>query len=245
MDVSIIIESLPIYLEGLKNTLILVFASLAIGLICAIPLAVLRTSKSMFIQLPIRAFVYFFRGTPLLVQMFIIYYGVGQFDSLKDSVFWPLLREAYFCALLAFAMNTCAYTIEIIRGAIVATPHGEIEAAMAVGMSKWTMFRRIILPSAFRRALPAYGNEIIFMLHGTALASVITIVDITGAARIVNSRFYSPYEAFITAAILYMAITFVLIFFIKKLEKRWHAHLQPQSVEEQPVIEAPAIEVPE
>lgn len=238
MDISIIIENLPIYLEGLKNTLILVSASLVIGLICAIPLAVLRTSKNMLIQAPIRAFVYFFRGTPLLVQMFIIYYGFGQFEIFKQSIFWPLFKEAYFCALFAFALNTCAYTIEIIRGAIVATPHGEIEAAMAAGMSRWTMFRRIILPSAFRRALPAYSNEIIFMLHGSSLASVITIVDITGAARIVNSRYYSPYEAFITAALFYMCITFVLVFLIKKLEKRWHAHLQPQS-DEPPVIEAP------
>jgi arginine/ornithine transport system permease protein len=120
----------------------------------------------------------------------------------------------------------------------VATPHGEVEAAKAVGMSKLLMIRRIILPSAFRRALPAYSNEIIFMLHGSALASVITIVDITGAARIINSRFYSPYEAFITAALFYMAITFTIVFFIRLLEKKWHAHLQPadQSVI---TIEAP------
>ncbi len=238
MDFSIIIENLPTYFEGLKNTLILVSLSLIIGLILAIPLAVLRTSKSMLVQAPIRAFVYVFRGTPLLVQMFIIYYGFGQFDIFKESIFWPLFKEAYFCALFAFTLNTCAYTIEIIRGAIVATPHGEIEAAMAAGMSRATMFRRIILPSAFRRALPAYSNEIIFMLHGSSLASVITIIDITGAARIINSRYYSPYEAFLTAAVFYLCITFILIFFLKKLEKKWHAHLAPQATEP-PVIEAP------
>jgi len=227
MDFSIIFGNLDIYLEGLKNTLILVSISLFIGLILAVPLAaVLQTSKNILISGPIRAFIYFFRGTPLLVQMFLIYYGLGQFEPLKTSFLWIFFKEAYFCALFAFTLNTCAYTTEIIRGAIENTPHGEIEAAKAAGMSTFLRFRRIILPSAFRRALPSYSNEIIFMLHSSSLASVITIVDITGAARIVNSRFYSPYEAFLTAAIFYMAITFLIIWLIKKLEFKWSAHLR-------------------
>lgn len=239
MDFSIIAGNIDIYLQGLKNTLILVSISLVFGLVFAIPLAVLRTSANLYIQAPIRAFVYFFRGTPLLVQMFLVYYGLGQFDFMKESFLWPLFKEAYFCALFTFSLNTCAYTTEIFRGAIVATPHGEIEAARAAGMSTFLMLRRIVLPSAFRRALPAYSNEIIFMLHGSALASVITIIDITGAARIVNSRYYSPYEAFLTAAAFYMAITFTFVFLIRRLEKRWHGHLLPadQSVTK---IEAPA-----
>lgn len=228
MDFSIIFDNLGIYLEGLKNTAILVSISLAIGLLLAIPLAVLRTSKNYFIQAPIRAYIYFFRGTPLLVQMFIIYYGFGQFEAIKSSILWPLFKEAYFCALFAFTLNTCAYTTEIIRGAIEATPHGEIEAAKAAGMSRMLMLRRIVLPSAFRRALPQYSNEIIFMLHGSSLASVITIIDITGAARIINARFYSPYEAFLTAAFFYMTLTFLIVFLVKKLEGRWFAHLRPQ-----------------
>jgi arginine/ornithine transport system permease protein len=238
MDFSIITGNIDVYLEGMKNTLILVSLSLIIGLLLAVPLAVLRVVGNNIVQFPIRAFVFFFRGTPLLVQMFLVYYGFGQFDWMKESFVWPLFKEAYFCALLTFSLNTCAYTVEILRGSIVATPEGEVEAATAAGMSKFLMLRRIILPSAFRRALPAYSNEIIFMLHGSALASVITIVDITGAARIINSRYYSPYEAFITAALFYMAITFTLIFFIRMLEKKWQAHLQP---EEQSVvkIEAP------
>jgi arginine/ornithine transport system permease protein len=217
---------MDIYLEGLKNTLILVSVSLAIGLACAIPLAVLMTSKNILVSGPIRAFVYFFRGTPLLVQMFLVYYGMGQFELIKTSFLWVFFKQAYFCALFAFTLNTCAYTTEIIRGAIENTPHGEIEAARAAGMSAFLRFRRIILPSAFRRALPTYSNEIIFMLQGTSLASVITIVDITGAARIVNSRYYSPYEAFLTAAAFYMAITFMILWLIKKLEFRWYAHLR-------------------
>ncbi len=238
MDLSIILENIPIYLGGLKNTVILVSIALVLGLLLAVPLAVLRNSGNLLVQAPIRAFVYFFRGTPLLVQMFLVYYGIGQFEALRESFLWPVFQQAYFCALFTFTLNTCAYTTEIIRGAIKATPHGEIEAAMAAGMSKLLMFRRIILPSAFRRALPAYSNEIIFMLHGSSLASVITIIDITGAARIINSRYYSPYEAFLTAAVLYMSLTFLIIFFIKKLEVKWFAHLQPQSTSDA-VIEAP------
>jgi len=228
MDFSIITENFGIYLEGLWNTVQLVSLSLFIGLLMAIPLAVFVTSKNIFVNGPIRAYVYFFRGTPLLVQMFLIYYGMGQFEAVRSSILWPLFREAYFCALFAFTLNTAAYTTEIIRGAIVATPHGEIEAAKSTGMSRLLMLRRIVLPSAFRRALPAYSNEIIFMLHGSSIASVITIVDITGAARIVNSRFYSPYEAFLTAAVIYLCITFLLVWSIKKLETRWFAHLRPQ-----------------
>ncbi len=226
MEFSIILENLPIYFQGLKNTLILVSISLALGLLGAIPLALLRTSKNWLVSGPIQAYVYFFRGTPLLVQMFLIYYGMGQFEPVKASFLWVFFKEAYFCALFAFTLNTCAYTTEIIRGAIENTPHGEVEAAKAAGMSSLLRFRRIILPSAFRRALPSYSNEIIFMLHGSSLASVITIIDITGAARIVNSRYYSPYEAFLTAAVFYMAITFLIVWLVKRLEIKWFAHLR-------------------
>jgi len=237
MEFAIIWENRDIYLEGLQNTVFLVSIALVLGLLLAVPLAVLRMYGNRFVQLPIRGYVYFFRGTPLLVQMFLVYYGFGQFDLIKESFLWPFFREAYFCALFAFTLNTGAYTTEILRGAIKATPHGEIEAAVAAGMSRLMLIRRIVLPSAFRRALPAYSNEIIFMLHGSSLASVITIIDITGAARIINSRFYSPYEAFLTAAALYMAMTFLIVFLIKRLEVRWFAHLQPQR--NRPVIEAP------
>lgn len=227
MDFSIIFENIDIYLEGLIVTLKLVSLSLIYGFFIAIVLAILLTiNKNPLVTLPIRGFIYFFRGTPLLIQMFLIYYGAGQFEALKASFLWEFFKDAYFCALFAFALNTGAYTAEIFRGAISNTPLGEIEAAKAAGMSQWLMLRRIILPSAFRRALPAYGNEMIFMLHGTALASVITIVDITGAARIINSRYYSPYEAFLTAAVFYMAITFTMVWVLKKIEYKWMAHLR-------------------
>lgn len=226
MDFSIIFSNLDIYFEGFKNTLLLVSISLVIGLIFAVPLAILRTSRNIMVSGPVWIFVYCFRGTPLLVQMYLVYYGMGQFEPIKSSFLWVFFKEAYFCALFAFTLNTCAYTTEIIRGAIENTDHGEIDAAKAAGMSSFLRFRRIILPSAFRRALPSYGNEIIFMLQGSSLASVITIIDITGAARVVYSRFYSPYEAFLTAAVFYMSITFFIVWLLKKLERRWLRHLK-------------------
>ncbi|WP_136805611.1 ABC transporter permease [Desulfosediminicola flagellatus] len=230
MNFSLILENIDVYFGGVWITLELVSLSLIFGFFIAIALAVLLTiSNNPLVTLPIRAFVYFFRGTPLLIQMFLVYYGMGQFEAIKDTFIWDLFKEAHFCALFTFALNTGAYTTEIFRGSIVNTPLGEIEAAKAAGMSKPLMFRRIILPSALRRALPAYGNEMIFMLHGTALASVITIVDITGAARIINSRFYSPYEAFLTAAAFYMVITFTMVWGLKKLEYKWLAHLRRDS----------------
>jgi arginine/ornithine transport system permease protein len=227
MNFSIIAENIDIYLEGVLITFELVSISLIFGLIIAVALSVALTiSEKPIVTLPIRIFIYFFRGTPLLIQMFLIYYGMGQFESIKGTLVWDFFKEAHFCALFTFALNTGAYTTEIFRGAIVNTPRGEIEAAKASGMSQALMYRRIIMPSAFRRALPAYGNEMIFMLHGTALASVITIVDITGAARIINSRFYSPYEAFLTAAFFYMIMTFTMVWFLKKAEFKWLAHLR-------------------
>ena len=227
MNFSIILENYHIYYEGILVTLKLVSLSLIYGLFIAVPLGILLViSKNPVITLPIRGFIYFFRGTPLLIQMFLIYYGSGQFELLKNSFLWEYFKDAYFCALFAFTLNTGAYTAEIFRGAIANTPLGEIEAAKAAGMSQLLMLRRIILPSAFRRALPAYGNEMIFMLHGTALASVITIVDITGAARIINSRYYSPFEAFLTAAACYMCITFTMVWVLKKVEYKWMAHLR-------------------
>jgi arginine/ornithine transport system permease protein len=228
VDFTIIAQNIDLYLWGLAVTVKLVTTSLFLGLMMAIPLAVMASSRNWLVRGPVFCFSYFFRGTPLLVQMFLIYYGLGQFQTVQDSALWPVLREAYWCALIAFTLNTAAYTTEILRGAILATPHGEIEAAKACGMSHLLLIRRIVLPSAFRRALPAYGNEVIFMLHGSSLASIITLVDITGAARIIYSRYYSPYEAFLTAALLYMALTFMVTFLFRRLEWRWFAHLRPR-----------------
>ncbi|WP_061038850.1 ABC transporter permease [Vibrio coralliirubri] len=225
MDFSLIIESLPIYLGGLWTTAWMVCVALVIGLFVAIPLAIARNSPNMLINTPAWSFIYFFRGTPLLVQLYLIYYGMDQFFPVKDT----LWENAWFCALVAFILNTSAYTAEIIRGAINGLPKGEVEAAKAYGMSTPKTYRRIILPSALRRALPAYSNEVIFMLHGSAVAGIVTIMDLTGAARLVNSRYYAPFESFLTAGLFYMALTFIIIAIFKFAEKRFLAYLRPLS----------------
>ncbi|WCE28584.1 ABC transporter permease [Vibrio sp. SCSIO 43137] len=225
MDFSIIVESFPIYLDGLWTTVWLVALALIIGLVIAIPLAIARNAENYFVFLPAWAYIYFFRGTPLLVQLYLIYYGMDQFIAVKGT----LWENAWFCALVAFILNTSAYTAEIIRGAINGLPKGEVEAAKAYGMSYWKTYRRIILPSALRRALPAYSNEAIFMLHGSAVAGIVTIIDLTGAARLVNSRYYAPFESYITAGLFYMCLTFMMLWCFKKAEKKFLAYLRPLS----------------
>ncbi|MDX1512430.1 MAG: ABC transporter permease [Gammaproteobacteria bacterium] len=232
MDFQVIIDNLPLYISGLWVTLQLVAMSLVLGLLLSVPLALAARSSNILISFPPKAYIYFFRGTPLLVQMYIIYYGMAQFEAVRESFIWVVFQEAYWCALIAFSLNTAAYTAEILRGAMEQTPFGEVEAAKACGMSKPTMYRRIILPGAFRRALPAYGNEVIFMLHGSALAGVITIVDLFGAARIVNSRHFVPFESYITAGFFYLVVTFMIVWLFKIWEKHWHAHLRPRESEE-------------
>lgn len=215
------------YWGGLVTTVQLVFLSLVLGLVLAVPLAIMRTSKNPLINAPVWFYTYIFRGTPLLIQLYIIYYGLAQIEGIQQTFWWDIFREAFYPALLAFTLNTAAYTTEIIRGAIVATPSGEIEAAKAYGMSWALRMRRIILPSAARRAVQAYSNEVIFMLHASAIASVVTLVDLTGAARNIYSRFYAPFDAFIFVALIYMALTFILVFAFRKLENYLLQHQRP------------------
>jgi histidine transport system permease protein/arginine/ornithine transport system permease protein len=233
MDLSVISTSLGQYAAGTWLTLHLVFLSCAAGLAVAVPLAVLRMSKNPLVVAPVWAYTYFFRGTPMLVQLLLIYYGIAQFAWVQQqweagNPFWLLLREPYFCALLAFALNTCAYTAEIIAGSMRNVPHGEIEAARAMGMTRLTVIRRIVLPGALRRAIPAYSNEVILMLQGSSIASAVTLLDVTGAARNVYSRHFAPFEAFVFAGIIYMVLTFALVGLFRLAEKRWLAHLQPR-----------------
>jgi len=216
------------YWSGLVTTVQLVFLSLVLGLLFAVPLAVLRTSSNRLVSGSVWIYTYVFRGTPLLIQLYVIYYGVAQIPGIQETFWWLIFREPFYPALLAFTLNTCAYTTEIFRGALVATPRGEIEAARAYGMSRMLILRRILLPSAARRAVQAYSNEVIFMLHASAIASVVTIIDLTGAARDIYSRFYAPFDAFIAVALIYMCLTFILIFVFRKLEKRLLRH-QTQS----------------
>lgn len=216
-----IVESFPLYAHGALVTLELLLMALVIGLAGAVPLAVLRTLPSPWASKPVWFFTYVIRGTPMLVQLFLLYYGLAQFEAVRASALWPWLSSAWFCAVAAFSINTCAYTTEIIAGAMRALPHGEIEAARSLGMSRATLLRRILLPAALRRSLPAYGNEVIMMLHGTSLASVVTLLDLTGVARQVNSTYYLPFEAFGAAALVYVAITLLLVAAFHAAERRW------------------------
>ncbi len=226
-DFSVIWDSLPLYFDGLLVTLA------ALDLPADRPAAGGAASADAGLQQPLVNFpawlyTYVIRGTPMLVQLFLIYYGLAQFDAVRESALWPWLSNASFCACLAFAINTSAYTAEILAGSLKATPHGEIEAAKAMGMSRLKMYRRILLPSALRRALPQYSNEVIMMLQTTSLASIVTLVDITGAARTVYSQYYLPFEAFITAGLFYLCLTFILVRLFKLAERRWLAYLAPR-----------------
>lgn len=221
MNFDAVIENLPKYVDGLGITVKLLLLSLGAGLLLAVPLALVRTVSTGVASRLVWAYTYVFRGTPMLVQLFLCYYGLAQFDAVRDSALWPWLSSATFCAWLTFTLNTAAYTTEIIAGSIRALPAGEIEAAKALGMSRGLMLRRIVLPAALRRALPAYGNEAIFMLHGTSLASVVTLLDITGAAREVNAKYYLPFEAFITAGAFYFVLTLSLVGLFRWAENRW------------------------
>ncbi len=237
-DPNVISGSLPEFWRGLWMTVQLTVISLAVGFALAVPLSIARVSRNPWVSRPISAYTYFFRGTPMLVQLLLIYYGVGQSEWMQQqweagNSFWLLFRDAYFCTMLAFSLNTCAYQLEMFAGAIRNVPHGEVEAAEAMGMTRYIALRRIVLPSALRRAIPPLSNEVILMLQGSAIASAVTLVDLTGAARNVYSRHYAPFEAFIFAGLLYLAVTFVLVGLFRLAENRWLAHLQPRSASAQ------------
>ena len=178
MDFQLIIDSIPELLGGLGITLQLLFISLIAGMCFALPLAFMRLSSNPLVWVPAHAYIFFFRGSPLLVQIFLVYYGISQFEFVRESWAWPILRSAYACALIALSLHTAAYTANIIRGAIIAVPRGEVEAARACGMNRFNIFRTAILPYVSRITLPPYSNEVIGMLKGTALASTITIADV-------------------------------------------------------------------
>ena len=217
-------------LSGVAMTLWLLVASIAIGGTLAVPLAVARVSRNPLLRIPVWFYTYVFRGTPLYIQLLILYTGIYSLQIVRDQpALDAFFREGINCTLLAFALNTCAYTTEIFAGAIRATPYGEIEAGRAYGMSEFTLYRRIILPSALRRSLPFYSNEVILMLHSTTLAFTATVPDLLKVARDVNSATYSSFEAFGLAAVLYAVMVFTLVWVFRRCENRWLAFLQPQA----------------
>ena len=227
MDFEFLRETLLLLLSGVPLLLQLAFFSIAAGAVLAVLLALMRLSGNPVLDLAARSYVFVFRGTPLLVQIFLIYYGLGQFPEIRQSLAWPFLREPYWCALLALTLNTGAYSSEIIRGGILSVPFGQIEAARACGMSRSLIFRRITVPQGLRVALPAYGNEIILMTRSTALASVITLMEVTGIASKIISETFRAVEVFICAGAIYLILNFAISRGIALLERR----LSPQTRE--------------
>jgi His/Glu/Gln/Arg/opine family amino acid ABC transporter permease subunit len=229
-DFPLIWESLPSLLHGLMLTIQLTAISVPVGLCLALPLGIIRASGKGPLARAIYLYTYVFRGTPLLIQLFLIYYGLAQFSVIKSSFLWVFLREGYWCSLLAFVLNTAAYTTEIIRGAIQNVSFGEVEAARAIGMSRGLVLRRIVLPQAFRIMLPAYSNEVVLMLQATSVASLVTVMDLTGTARVIIAKSFAPYELFITIALMYLTMTYGIIWLFKIWERHLMRHLGDRPV---------------
>ena len=225
MDFELMITSFPKLLNATVITLKLLSVSLLIGLFIGLLFAILRLNKNIFINKFAYGYSYLFRGTPLLVQIFIIYFGLGNLignnEYLKSSFIWVVLKEPYWCAIIAFALNTGAYTSEILRSAFETIKPGLIEAGKSLGISNKIIFYKIQIPIAIRQSLPAYGNEIILMMKGTSLASTVTLMDLTGVAKYIISTTFKPIEVFIVAGSIYLFMTFLIHKFIKLLEKKY------------------------
>jgi arginine/ornithine transport system permease protein len=228
MNWEIVRETFPAFVSGAQMTLLLLVIATASGFVLSVPLAVCRASSNPFLRTPVFLYCYVIRGTPLLVQLFVLYYGLPQFEPLRESVLWPVLRSPWFAAWLAFTLNTTAYTTEIFAGAIRAAPHGEVEAARAMGLTRLQVFRDVFWPGAWRRALPQYGNEVVQMMHATALASTITIVEILRVARDVYHDYLRIPESFGMAAVYYLVLTVLLAGGFRLLERRYLSHLDPK-----------------
>ena len=221
MDLDLMVSSFPKLLNATLVTLKLLSLSLIFGLILGLFFAILRLNKNKFLNKFSYFYSYVFRGTPLLVQIFIIYFGLGQIEFLRSSFLWIILKEPYWCAIIAFSLNTGAYTSEILRSAFETINKGFIEAGDSLGISKKIIFYKIQIPIAIRQSLPAYGNEIILMLKGTSLASTVTLMDLTGVAKHIISTTFKPIEVFIVAGGIYLFMTFIIHNFIRYLEKKY------------------------
>ena len=221
MDLDLVLNSFPKLLSASIITLKLLSVSLVLGLCIGLFFAVLRIKNNFLLGKLAYGYSYIFRGTPLLVQIFIIYYGFGQVEFIRQSFMWVILKEPYWCAIIAFALNTGAYTSEILRSAFQTIKPGFIEAGKSLGINNKIIFYKIQVPIAIRQSLPAYGNEIILMLKGTSLASTVTLMDLTGVAKYIISTTFKPIEVFIVAGSIYLFITFIIHNLIKFLEKKY------------------------
>ena len=225
IDVLLILSHWDIFLTGIRNTVLLVLCGLCFGAVLALPMAVARWRRVWVLSPAISTLVYVFRGSPMLVQAYVIYYGLAQFEAVRESFLWPVLKEPWWCAAIAFSINSAAYQVEIYRGGLNAVPHGEVEATVAMGMTRLMALHRIILPSALRRCLPMLANEAIFLLHGSAIASMLTIIDVLGAGRRLNAQYYLAYEGFVAATLIYMCLVFLITRLLALVERRTLKHL--------------------
>ncbi len=218
--------------DGLWMTIFIVIASMILGNLLAIPVALARVSERWWLRYPAAAYILFIRGTPLIVQMFMIYYGLGQFPAVRQSFLWPLLRDALVCAVLALSLNTAGYSGEVLRGAITAVPKGLKEAGTALGMTRAKVMFLITLPLAFRQSLPTFANESVLLLKASAIVFTITIRDIMGEAVIIRSQTFRTLEPLISAALLYLVLTFLIVQGFSLLERRLNVHRRKASVTE-------------
>ena len=222
----LIFESIPKMLAGLGITMQLLFLSSFFGLCLGIILLLMRISGRSYLSFPAFMYIYFFRGTPILVQIFVIYHGLPQFEFIRESIFWPILREPFGCATLSLSLNSAAYVSEILRGGYLGVDRGMHEAGMALGLSKYHRFFYVTTPIAVRLAIPAYSNDFISLLKATSLASTITLLDMTGAARTIVAKTFAPYEIFISAAIIYMVMTWFIQRGFGLFEKRMSRYIK-------------------
>ncbi len=221
MDLALMASSLPKLLNAAVVTLKLLSLSLFFGIFIGLLFAILRLNKNPFVNKFAYGYSYIFRGTPLLVQIFLIYFGLGQIEYFRTTFLWEIFKEPYWCAIIAFALNTGAYTSEILRSAFQTIKPGIIEAGKSLGISSKIIFYKIQVPVAIRQSLPAYGNEIILMMKGTSLASTVTLMDITGVAKYIISTTFKPIEVFVVAGGIYLFMTFIIHNMIKYLEKKY------------------------
>ncbi|MBB3747228.1 octopine/nopaline transport system permease protein [Rhizobium sp. BK591] len=220
MDLGLIVESISVLVHGVFLTLSLTLLSLVISFFLSVPLSLLRASPNRTLSASVLAYTYVFRGTPLLVQLFLVYYGLSQLSIVRVSLLWPVLREPFWCALIAFSLNSTAYTTEVIKAGILAVPRGVVEAAKALGLSRFMQIRLIIFPLAFRMVLPSYANEVIGLVKASSLASTVTLLEITGLARRMVSETFAPYEVFLAAGLLYLLVNFAVSIVFRFLETR-------------------------
>ena len=223
---SLIYKNFFLVLSGLDNTILLLLISLPLGFVLALLFALGRVSKIELLSRTIASYIFVIRGTPLLVQIYLIYFGLGSVKFIRESFLWYALKEPFWCGVIALTINTVAYGAEIFRGGIQSIEKSQVESGLSLGFGKFLLLRKIILPIAIRKVLPSYGNELILMVKATSLVSLTTYMEMTGIARKIMAKTFAPVEAFIAAGILYLFLNFLMVQFVKYLEWKYNPHLR-------------------